>query len=146
MWVHFLTPFPLMTHAIPITATLTAVLGLLLVFLGLNISRHRMKFKIGLGDGGNFVLNKAIRAHGNTAEHAPIFILLTLVYEIVVGSTGFLMGCATVFVLARLLFIYGMFSYTGKRASNPRMYSSSVNYAVQLVLAVALLMQVFVST
>ena len=94
--------------AIPVSVTLAAFCGLLLVGLAVRVSMLRFRNKIAFGDGGNPALMRSVRAHANTAEHAPIFILLVLVHELVGGPTGFLAGVAGLFVLARVLFTAGL--------------------------------------
>ena len=47
----------------------------LLVLLGLNVSLNRRRTKIGVGDGGDEKMSCAVRAHGNLAEWAPVFLV-----------------------------------------------------------------------
>src|SRR5689334_24613909 len=94
--------------AIPVTAALAAFCGLLLVGLAARVSYLRLTQKIAFGDGGNPALMRAIRTHGNTAEHAPVVLLLALVVELTSGTSGFLAGVAALFVVARLLFTVGV--------------------------------------
>jgi uncharacterized protein len=58
-------------------AIFAALLVLLVTLLGVNISLRRMSKKVYAGDGGDKILNKAIRAHGNAVEHVP-FLLIPL--------------------------------------------------------------------
>jgi uncharacterized membrane protein YecN with MAPEG domain len=58
----------------------TALLGLLLFLLGLAVSTTRGRTGVNAGssnDPGDF-LYKIVRAHGNTAEYAPMFAVLFL--------------------------------------------------------------------
>jgi uncharacterized protein len=121
--------------AIPVTVTLTAFCGLLLVGLAMRISMLRMRHKVAFGDGGHTDLMRSIRVHANTAEHAPIFILLTLAYEFTRGSSGFLVAIAAVFVLARLGFTAALL---GRGLHKVRMGGALLTYVTQAVLAVAL--------
>jgi len=123
--------------AIPVTMTLTALLGLLLVALAMRISMLRMRHKVAFGDAGNQELMRSIRAHANTAEHAPIFILLALAYELTRGTTRFLVVLAVVFVLARLGFAVALL---GRGLHRLRMATALLTYLSQVVLAVALLL------
>ena len=61
---------------VPITALYAGLLALLLVLLALRVVRLRWKFRVGLGDGGERAMTRAIRVHGNATEHVPIALLL----------------------------------------------------------------------
>lgn len=121
---------------IPATAVLTALCALLLVFLSTHISVLRVRHKVSIGDGGVNPLLRAVRLHGNTAEHVPIFLLLSLVYELSVGTTTFLLAVSASFVLGRLLFTWGMLTKTFTRR---RQIGAMATYLTQLILALALL-------
>jgi len=62
-----------------VVAFYAGLTGLLLVVLALRVSARRMRLKVGLGDGGDELLRRAIRVHANAVEWAlPILLLLTL--------------------------------------------------------------------
>jgi uncharacterized protein len=122
--------------ALPVTMMLTAICGLLLVVLAMRISGLRMRHKVAFGDGGNAALMRAIRVHANTAEHAPIFILLALAYELARGPTTFLVAIVTVFVVARIGFAIAIL---GRGLHQVRMVTAMLTYLTQAVLAGALL-------
>jgi uncharacterized membrane protein YecN with MAPEG domain len=124
---------------VPVTAILTAVLGLLMVSLATRISMLRMRHKISLGDGGNPEVLRAVRAHGNTAEHVPIFLLLALVYELSEGGDSFLIGVAAVFVLTRGLYTIGLL---GRGFHRLRMLGALLTYLSQAALALGVLWSV----
>lgn len=123
---------------IPVTGFATAICGLLLVLLALRVSRLRMRQRVALGDGGNAELNRAIRAHGNSAEHAPIFLLTSLCYELYAGSSWLLAGLVALFLFGRLSLSWGL-----SRASinGARRLGAGLTYFSQLALALALLTQ-----
>jgi len=122
--------------SIPVTMTLAAICGLLLVGLAMRVSMLRMRHKVAFGDGGNAELMRAIRVHANTAEHAPIFILLALVHELARGTTGFLIALAVLFAVARLGFAVAIL---GRGLHKLRMATALLTYLTQAVLAGALL-------
>jgi uncharacterized membrane protein YecN with MAPEG domain len=64
-----------------ITPCYAAFLGLGFVILSILTLRLRRKFKIGLGDGGNQQLLRAIRVHSNFAEYVPIALILIYMME-----------------------------------------------------------------
>ena len=121
--------------AIPVTVALAAFCGLLLVGLACRVSVLRFGLKIPFGDGGNPALMRAIRTHGNTAEHAPIFLLLALAWELARGTTALLAGVAVLFVVSRVLFAVGVL---GRGLHVLRMAGASGTYLAQLLLAAAL--------
>ena len=121
--------------AIPVTVVLAAFCGLLLVGLASRVSMLRFGLKIPFGDGGNPALMRAVRTHGNTAEHAPIFLLLALALELAGGTTAFLWGVAVLFVVSRLLFTAGVL---GRGLHLLRMAGAGGTYLAQLLLALAL--------
>lgn len=55
--------------------------GLMLAWLALQTIKVRRVNKVKLGDGGNFELQSAIRAHGNFAEYMPITIIMLFLLE-----------------------------------------------------------------
>lgn len=125
--------------AIPVTAVSAALLGLLLMGLAARVSQLRMRHKVQWGDGGNPEVLRAIRAHGNTAEHAPIFLLLALAYELTAGATPVLMGLCAAFIVARLAFVAGV---VGRGLHRFRMFGALFTYLLQGVLALGLLWKV----
>ena len=64
-----------------ITALYAGALGLFFVMLAIRVIGLRRSAKVGLGDGGNAVLLRAIRVHGNFAEYAPFSLLLMALSE-----------------------------------------------------------------
>ncbi len=59
-----------------------ALLGLILVYLSHRVVNYRMKYKVGIGDGGNADLARAIRVQGNFVEYVPIALLLIFFIEL----------------------------------------------------------------
>jgi hypothetical protein len=123
---------------IPYTAVFTAFGALLLVLLATRVSLLRMRHKVSLGDGGNSELQRAMRAHGNTAEHVPIFLLLSAAYELMQGSLQFLLAAGVVFLAARFTYAWGMFS---KSLTKRRQIAAGVTALAQTALAIALLIR-----
>jgi uncharacterized membrane protein YecN with MAPEG domain len=67
---------------LPITAAYAAVLALLVVVLGVNVTMHRVKLGVPIGDGGNAQMLRMIRLHGNAAEYIPLALVLMAIYEV----------------------------------------------------------------
>ncbi|MCX7374247.1 MAG: MAPEG family protein [Alphaproteobacteria bacterium] len=64
-----------------ITPFYAALLGLMLVALSIAVIRQRGRAKVALGDGGDKHLQRAIRAHANFVEFAPLALLLIAMAE-----------------------------------------------------------------
>ncbi len=63
------------------TSIYAGLCGLLMVWLALQTIKLRRANRVKLGDGGNFVLQSAIRAQGNFAEYMPIVLILLFLLE-----------------------------------------------------------------
>ncbi len=64
-----------------ITPIYAGVLALLFVFLSLRVIGARRRSGVALGDGGNRVLMRSLRAHGNFAEYVPLALVLMALAE-----------------------------------------------------------------
>ena len=128
------------TLPLPITATYAALLALLVLLLAAVVIRLRRSFGVGLGDGGNHDLSRAIRVHGNAIESVPLFLVLLAVYEINGGGAGVLHAFGAVFFLSRILHAWGLLSSSG--VSPGRFYGTIGNGLCLLGLAIANLLKV----
>jgi uncharacterized membrane protein YecN with MAPEG domain len=119
----------------------TALLGLLLFGLGLNVSLQRRQNRRGVGHDESPVdpLHRAIRAHANTAEYAPFFAVLFLWYATRPAPAWILaiIVLATVarFALAGAL----LFGPTLNRPSPARLFGALFTYICGIALAAGLL-------
>jgi hypothetical protein len=93
---------------LPITLTIAGAAAILHVWLSLRVSRLRRPLKIGVGDGGNEVLARRMRAHGNFAENMPILLVLVGFIELATGGDLWLWGAAIAFIVARIAHAFGM--------------------------------------
>ena len=98
---------------LPITAIYASLLALLVILLVVVVINLRRSLKVGLGDGGNRDLLRAIRVHGNAIESIPLFLVLLAAYELNHGSAGLLHFFGALFFLARVLHAWGLFSSGG---------------------------------
>ncbi|MBP8120643.1 MAG: MAPEG family protein [Burkholderiales bacterium] len=130
-----------MSLPLPITAVYASLLALLVSLLVLVVVKLRRSLGIGLGDGGNRDLARAIRAHGNAIESVPLFLVLLAVYEINRGSATILHVFGAAFLLARVLHAWGLFSSSG--ASPGRVWGSVGTTCCLLGLAIANLLNLF---
>ena len=75
-------------------ATIAAAHGLLMLALAWKVIRFRQTKGVGIGDGGDKAITRAIRAHANFTEWAPLTLLILLVADLrgagpyVVGALG----------------------------------------------------------
>ena len=118
---------------VPITALYAGLLALLLLMLALRVIRLRWKLRVGLGDGGEKSVSRAIRIHGNAAEHVPIALLLLLVAELNHADPALLHGCGIALVVARVLHAVGLKRSAG--ASWQRMVGTVGTFSVIAILA-----------
>jgi uncharacterized protein len=96
-----------------ITALYAALLGLLIVLLGLRVALGRINGRVGIGDGGNHELTRRIRVHGNAIENVPLALLLLLVAELTNVDAAWLHAYGIVLLLGRLLHAFGLSRHAG---------------------------------
>jgi uncharacterized protein len=99
---------------VPITAIYASFLALFIVILMFPVIRLRGSLRVGLGDGGQRSLQQAIRAHGNAVEVVPIFLILLAAYELNRATPLALHAFGAIFLLARLLHVWGLYSSAGR--------------------------------
>jgi uncharacterized protein len=119
---------------VPITALYAGLLALVLLALALRIIRLRWKLRVGIGDGGDKAMSRAIRVHGNATEHVPIALILLLVAELNHAGPTLLHACGGVLVVARVLHAVGLGRSIG--ASWERMAGTVGTVGVVVTLAV----------
>ena len=97
-----------MTSAYPITLISASILGLLLIILSLYTVKLRLKLQVSMGDGGHEQLLKAVRAHGNFTEYAPIALLLVFLIEASQADSRLVLGAGILLVTGRILHAIGL--------------------------------------
>ena len=97
-----------------VTPLYAGLLGLLLVFLAFNISRYRVGLKISFGDDGHPGLKRAIRAHANLTENAPLALILLLAVEAQGFSATVVHVLGSVLVVGRVLHAFGLSRHEGR--------------------------------
>lgn len=93
---------------LPITLSTAAATGIINLWLGLRISRIRLRDQVLIGDDGNDILAGRMRAHANLAEYAPFVLILMALIEAMRGSATALGVAGIIFVLARIAHPIGM--------------------------------------
>jgi len=101
---------------LPITITFVSVLAISLVGFSAWIGLYRGSVDILRGDGGDPVLFKRIRIHGNLMENAPTFALILGVAEALGLGTTWLVAAVASFLVGRALHVV---LYDDKRRGVP---------------------------
>ena len=96
--------------AVSVTAIYAGILALIIVALGINVTVHRVKLKVSLGDGGNAEMLRMIRLHGNAVEYLPLALVLMAAYEINGGWPLALHIAGVALVAGRFIQTWGMWS------------------------------------
>ena len=94
--------------SLPITLTVAGAAALMNIWLGLRITLLRRGLRISIGDNGNPAIAARIRAHGNFIEYTPFFLILLAAAEFTAGSPTWLWILALVYMVGRLLHVFGM--------------------------------------
>jgi uncharacterized membrane protein YecN with MAPEG domain len=86
----------------------TAILAMGYIYLAVRVIRVRRVERIAIGTGGNPRVERAMRAHANCAEYAPLGLLL-LAFAELLGSPAWLIHLlAATLVAARAVHAYGI--------------------------------------
>jgi hypothetical protein len=96
--------------SVSITALYAGILALIFVALAINVTRHRVKLRVALGDGGNPQMLRMIRLHANAAEYIPFAVVLMALYELNGGWHTALHVIGIVLIVARLLQSWNMWT------------------------------------
>lgn len=119
-----------------------ALLGLLLFGLGLAVSFARKNARVSMGvtDDHDHVLNRRVRAHGNTAEYAPFLALLFLIHgmrELSLLTLGLMLGATA----ARYLIVLAMLTARTVKRGEPMRFAGALGtYVCGLGLTVLLVL------
>jgi uncharacterized protein len=111
-----------------------SLLAFIWIRLTVEVVRIRRREGIGIGTGGNELLAKKIRCHGNFNEALIPFSLLFVVADLAVVNHYLLHITGSMFVIGRLLHAYGLSSSIG--ISKGRFFGSILSWSAILVLAI----------
>ncbi|WP_423415604.1 MAPEG family protein [Hyphomicrobium sp. B1] len=95
------------------TALYSGILALIIVAMGINVTVHRFRYGVMLGDGGQNVLKRMVRIHGNTVENIPLCALLMALYELNGGDKIVLHAAGIALIAARILFAGPLWFHDG---------------------------------
>lgn len=96
-----------------ITLLFAALHAVLVVVLAARVAMFRFSAKIALGDGGDKVMTRRMRAHGNLIEYAPLALLLLGLLELSGLDPRWLWGFGGTLLVGRLLHAYGLSRRSG---------------------------------
>ena len=85
-----------------------ALLAGFFIFLSMRVVRIRRQEKIGVGDGNNVRLRRAIRVHGNFAEYVPLALILAAFVEMQQYATIIVHALCWILIVGRLIHAYGV--------------------------------------
>ena len=125
-----------------ITGLYAALSALLIIVLATRVILRRKSERIGIGDGGDKVLAKRVRAHANAAETLPIGLILLLVLEWNQTQLWILHLSGIALILGRLLHAYGLSGSSGP--SQGRVIGLRLTLLVLLGMALSLVWQYLV--
>lgn len=127
--------------ALQATLFYSGILGCLYIYLSAEVTKLRVNYQVGLGDGGRLDLLKAIRIHGNFSEYVPLTLFLLLLTELIGGRPWMIHTLSVTFVVARILHIIGLRKIDGP--SIYRFLGSTLTWIVILILSIFCLTSAF---
>ena len=117
-----------------ITALYAGILALIVVALAINVTVHRAKLQVPLGDGGKPEMRRMIRLHGNAAEYIPLAIALMAIYELNGGGHTALHIVGIALIAGRVVQTWGM--WTTDMPNIGRQFGQSLTWLSVAALAV----------
>ena len=96
-----------------VTALAAAALALLNLRLTVDVIRLRKSRRVGIGDGEDAEIARAVRAHANLVEHAPLALILMACLELNGGTNWLLVPLAAAFVAGRAMHARGIARSSG---------------------------------
>ena len=93
---------------LPITLMTAGAAAILNLWLAMRTGAVRTKAKVSIGDGGNEMLIRRMRAHANFVEYAPFILILIGLLEFTTGTSLWLWIASALFLIARIAHPLGM--------------------------------------
>ncbi len=126
--------------ALPITLTIAAAAALVNIWLMLRCGQARTSEKVSVGDGGNEMVIRRMRAHANFIESAPLVLILIGALEATGGTSTWLWIVGILFIIGRLAHGLGM---DGGALGKGRAAGTLISMLTLLGLAVMALISVY---
>lgn len=118
-----------------ITALYASLLAILIIVLGFRVSKHRLRYRIGIGSGDNKAMDLVIRCHANAVEIIPIAILMLLLAEWQGLNPYALHLAGVVLVVCRVMHPVGLLKANGG-TSFGRFYGTVGSWLTVVLLAI----------
>lgn len=93
---------------LPVTTVSAVFLAALLILLSVRVILGRRDTSVSLGDGGEELLIRRIRAQANLSEYAPMALILIFLAEYQNATSWIVALCAAIFVIGRLSHGYAL--------------------------------------
>lgn len=129
-----------MTHY-QFVALYTVPCAVILFALAANCVRLRVRHKVGLGHKGNEMLELAMRAHANAAEHIPIVIIMLVLLAALQASVIFIHGAGICLVVGRTLHALAFSRNPG--TTRGRFFGQFLTFAAYLIAVIGLTVSLF---
>lgn len=123
-----------------ITLTIGAAAALLNIWLMIRCGRARTSEKVSVGDGGNELVIRRMRAHSNFIESAPLVLILIGALEATGGTSNWLWYVGILYIMGRIAHAFGM---DGGSLAKGRMVGTAVTMLTLLGLAVMAFISVY---
>lgn len=117
---------------LPITLSAAAAAAIINFWLAMRVGRLRVSEKISIGDGGNDLLTRRMRAQLNFAENTPLILVLIAGIELARPGSAILALVAGVYALGRVAHGVGM---DGKGFAVGRSIGTAITFLTLLGLA-----------
>lgn len=108
---------------------------LLMMLLAVRVVVHRRAHKIGLGDGGDKLLSRKMRAHANFIEYVPMALLMLALLELAGLAATWLWAMGGALLVARMLHGFGLSRHAGY--SFGRFWGTLLTWIVLVAMALA---------
>lgn len=117
-----------------------ALLGVVFVLLSVRTLRLRRRLRVAVGDGGNALMLRGMRVHGNFAEYVPLGLLLIAGAEALSAPAALVHGLGIVLLVGRLVHAFGVSQEAEVFAY--RVGGMALTFTCYLVAAAAIIWQV----
>lgn len=124
-----------------VTPLYAALLTLWFLLLSLQVIQCRRAARVSLGDGGDAILQRAIRSQANFAEYVPLALLLLAILELSRFSIYALHAIGATLLIARLLHGWA-FSFAAESRFG-RYWGAVLTFVVLIIEAVLCLYQAY---
>ncbi len=126
------------------TPIYAGLLGLLFLALSIRVIRRRRAIRVGLGDGGDRLLIRLQRTHGNFAEYVPLVLVLMLAAELQGTPVWAVHGIGLLLLAGRAVHAFGF----GREpeVAGCRVAGMSMTFTALACAAIAVLLQGLAAT